>query len=569
MKKIIFGLIAFGVVCFATTGVLIYSHNQKIAQGEKHDIIEKSGDVSTEIKSGETSGENKKDEETVSGDIKENNKEKTLDLNGTYNENDIIISENAEIFNSVEIQIPQISGLKNKDIETKVNNSIREKIYSSLKEYSDIEYMSFYTNANFSNVLSIICTCGLKDDWKEIYLNYELINGEELKLDDLLSKNTDIYTVVRKAFYRAAAGSAVRNEDIEEPKYDPTTNTWYIYRYEWNTSTESSEKKKVEFVIDEDEVAQNIANFINSSRKDFFFSSQGVYLKTYNYFVNFTDIADNIVIYDKYLTDESLYERDDIGLKNLFTCAFSCSNVVKYQDYKMLGDNLFYDVAIKESDTVIWNRINAAGVNEKMCELLKKKSYKKLEEYKELASKNPDKFYVVIIRPLVSMLDFENNAENTYFIKTQLDIKLAENQESKEANMKQIKEQYRYPNVSFYGSAGDYYYDYNNPAKIVFEPVEWYDLKTLEKIDIEKYYNENEEYREFLNNVIKAKLAETYPTINSELEVESIKYDMKEDKGYFECVVIVHFKENEYGVDNIKLYTTTYTEIMYSGPAGL
>lgn len=543
MKKIIFGLIAFGIVCFAATGVLIYKHNEEILAKDNNQENKSNG--------------NKEEQE------------KTLDLNGTYNENDIIISENAEIFNSVEIQIPQISGLKNKAIETKVNNSIREKIYSSLKEYSDIEYMSFYTNANFSNVLSIICTCGLKDDWKEIYLNYELINGEELKLDDLLSKNTDIYTVVRKAFYRAAAGSAVRNEDIKEPKYDPTTNTWYIYRYEWNTSTESSEKKKVEFVIDEDEVAQNIANFINSSRKDFFFSSQGVYLKTYNYFVNFTDIADNIVIYDKYLTEESLYEKDDIGLKNLFTCARSCSYVVKYQDYKMLGDNLFYDVAIKESDTVIWNRINAAGVNEKMCELLKKKSYKKLEEYKELASKNPDKFYVAIIRPLVSILDFENNAENTYFINIQLDIKLAENQESKEVNMKQIKEQYRYPNVSFYGSAGDYYYDYNNPAKIVSEPVEWYDLKTLEKIDIEKYYDENEEYREFLNNVIKAKLAETYPTINCELEVESIKYDIEKDKGYLECVVIVHFKENEYGVDNIKLYTTTYAEIMYNGPAGL
>ena len=88
-------------------------------------------------------------------------------------------------------------------------------------------------------------------------------------------------------------------------------------------------------------------------------------------------------------------------------------------------------------------------------------------------------------------------------------------------------------------------------------------------IDIEKYYDENEEYRAFLNNVIKAKLAETYPTINSELEVESIKYDIEEDKGYLECVIIVYFKENEYGVDNIKLYTTTYAEIMYSGPAGL
>ena len=568
MKKIIFGLIAFGVVCFAMTGVLIYSHNQKMAQEEKNDIIEKSGDVSTEVKSGETSGENKKDEETVSGDIKENNKEKTLDLDGTYNENDIIMNENLENYNGLTISVPQISGLKNKAVENKVNNSIREKVHNVVKEYSSINSISLI--ANFSNVISIeLAVSDGKDKYDCIYFNYELVNGEELKLEDLLTKNADMYTIVRKAFYGRAAKSILMDEGAEKPKFDPTKNAWYAYEWIWDENVHEYTEQKREYIIDENEIAENMESFLNSSEKKFFFTPQKLYLQNYAYCVDLANIADEVVIYDKYLTKESLYERDDIGLKNLFTCARSCSNVVKYQDYKMLGDNLFYDVAIKESDTVIWNRINAAGVNEKMCELLKKKSYKKLEEYKELASKNPDKFYVVIIRPLVSILDFENNAENTYFINTQLDIKLAENQESKEVNMKQIKEQYRYPNVSFYDSAGDYYYDYNNPAKIVSEPVEWYDLKTLEKIDIEKYYDENEEYREFLNNVIKAKLAETYPTINCELEVESIKYDIEKDKGYLECVVIVYFKENEYGVDNIKLYTTTYAEIMYSGPAGL
>ena len=170
MKKIIFGLIAFGIVCFAATGVLIYKHNEEILEKDNN-------------------------QENISNGNKEE-QEKTLDLNGTYNENDIIISENAEIFNSVEIKIPQISGLKNKDIETKVNNSIREKIYSSLKEYSDIEYMSFYTNANFSNVVSIICTCGLKDDWKEIYLNYELItvNCELKKYEIIKPKYRYLYS---------------------------------------------------------------------------------------------------------------------------------------------------------------------------------------------------------------------------------------------------------------------------------------------------------------------------------------------------------------------------------------
>ena len=518
MKKIIFGLIAFGIVCFAATGVLIYKHNEEILEKDNN-------------------------QENISNGNKEE-QEKTLDLNGTYNENDIIISENAEIFNSVEIKIPQISGLKNKDIETKVNNSIREKIYSSLKEYSDIEYMSFYTNANFSNVVSIICTCGLKDDWKEIYLNYELINGEELKLDDLLSQNTDIYTVVRKAFYRAAAGSAVRNEDIEEPKYDPTTNTWYIYQYVWNDATKSSEKTKVEFVIDEDEVAKNIANFINSSRKDFFFSSQGVYLKTYDYFVNFTDIADNIVIYDKYLTEESLYEKDDIGLKNLFTCARSCSNYLQYQDYGMYGDNLFYDVAIAREYMAL-SRIDEVELKEAIYELLKTNLYEKLAEYKEIAKQNPNKFYIAIIRPQVLDIYFPNNMYNTFFIEVNMQTKVGENEESKEENLKEIKGEYRYYNVGFYGSPGDYYFP--STLQHSYTEEEWIELPTLQKIDIDKYYDENPEYKDFINQVIKNELSKDSIPFE-ELEIERITYDFKKER------MIVNFKENEYNLVETIIY---------------
>lgn len=548
MKKIIFGLIAFGIVCFAATGILIYKHNEEImTKDNNQENVSKSGDNAKENNHENKSGDNVKedDHQNKSGDnTEEQVKEKTLDLNGTYNENDIIINENIENRNGVEIKIPQISGLKNKDIETKVNNSIKEKIYSSLKEYSDIEYMSFYTSANFSNVISIICTCGLKDDWKEICLNYELINGEELKLYDLLSKNADIYTIVRKAFYRDAARSAISYENIEEPKYDPITNTWYTYQYVWNDATNSYEETKVEFVIDEDEIAKNIENFMNSSRKEFFFTPQMIYLKNGNYSVDFSDIADSIVIYDKYLTEESLYEVDNIGLKNLFTCASSCGEYVQYQDYNMYGDNLFYDIVIAKGGFAL-NRINEQNLKETIYELQKTKAYEKLNEYKEIAKQNPDEFYVVIIRPVVHTLDFPDDMDNTFFIEVHLQTKVDENKKSKEENLKEIKNEYRYPNIAFYGSAGDYYYTEN--IKNYSTEKEWLELSTLQKIDIDKYYNENSEYKNFINQAIKNKLSKDSIPFE-ELEIEKISYDLEKYQ------MNVNFKENAYGLEETKIY---------------
>ena len=114
------------------------------------------------------------------------------------------------------------------------------------------------------------------------------------------------------------------------------------------------------------------------------------------------------MIYDKYLTEESLYEKDDIGLKNLFTCARSCSNYLQYQDYGMYGDNLFYDVAIAREYMAL-SRIDEVELKEAIYELLKTNLYEKLAEYKEIAKQNPNKFYIAIIRTQVLDIYFPNN----------------------------------------------------------------------------------------------------------------------------------------------------------------
>ena len=46
MKKIIFGLIAFGIVCFAATGVLIYKHNEEILAKDNNQENKSNGNKS-------------------------------------------------------------------------------------------------------------------------------------------------------------------------------------------------------------------------------------------------------------------------------------------------------------------------------------------------------------------------------------------------------------------------------------------------------------------------------------------------------------------------------------------
>ena len=88
--------------------------------------------------------------------------EKTLNLDGTYSQNDLIISESDFFIEECKVntKIPQISGLKNSNVENKINDNIKSKItekiieMESLENISEISCISNYSIANYSNILS-------------------------------------------------------------------------------------------------------------------------------------------------------------------------------------------------------------------------------------------------------------------------------------------------------------------------------------------------------------------------------------------------------------------------------
>ena len=70
-----------------------------------------------------------------------------IDLYGTYDQNDLIINELKETYNGVEIEIPELNGLKNAKIQNKINKDIKNSVYDALKSLTDIRFANFYTRA--------------------------------------------------------------------------------------------------------------------------------------------------------------------------------------------------------------------------------------------------------------------------------------------------------------------------------------------------------------------------------------------------------------------------------------
>lgn len=160
--------------------------------------------------------------------------EKTIDLSGTYSQNDLIIEEIAYEGTNKKFKIPQINGLKNKKVQEKINihikNSIYDKIKSVLENNKESEISSSYhIRANFSNVLSVYFNIwtvygsdGNVND--TIRLNYELIDGENLKFEDIFKQDEDLRGILRLAIYRGLA-----QKQRDEQRRGIWTNSRYCY----------------------------------------------------------------------------------------------------------------------------------------------------------------------------------------------------------------------------------------------------------------------------------------------------------------------------------------------------
>lgn len=302
-----------------------------------------------------------------------------IDLYGTYDENDLLVQTVLEPWqDNVELQIPQIDGLKDTEIERKINQDIYNRVKALLTEYSKVNYGNYYVRGNFANVISISYHMGGGGRDDQLYLNYNLVTGERLELKDLFLKDADIIQCVRRAFYDMLAQKKIYSEDMD-----------------WTPDVAVSP--------DENQVYKLVKGYMESEEYQFMFTPSEIcfYYKDYVATLHMVDEADQIAVYSRFMTEESIFERDDIGFKNAFTCANTNYDCFEKIEYGYLEPNFWYDVTI-------WNDYNYM---EKQLETEKRERYlavekmyydsmnQKIAEYREIAKNNPDKFYMLFLKP--------------------------------------------------------------------------------------------------------------------------------------------------------------------------
>lgn len=447
MKKIFTGVVIFAIVSVLVTGALINIKNKK---NNVDDAL--SGDKPSGVT-----------------DETENISEKTIDLNGTYNENDLIIEEKiVETLKvdgeDVEIKIPQINGLKNKTVENKVNTDIRNRISEIIGKFasnSEVKNVNSYYDmtGNFSNVISGLWHISYEDTSKheeEVYINYELVNGKRLKLEDFFIKDMDFNTLIRKMVYKEIARG-------EAYYYDKEKQTWMDYiglGY-----VESPEYVEHDSDRDEEYLNKIMKRFMKKNEKDFYFSPTQIHIKLddndyydgvgciyhYNYYYYLKDIANEVTIYDKYLTKESIYESQDIGTKNIWTCSIPTELCV---EYGFAAENLYYEIASSYyyQFAYQYKGYEYESLLEKILNKAAKVAQEKVEEYKKIASDNPEKFHIVYLR---CELDWESDltkSKETVSAKTTEYITTTGITNKKKV-MDYLLDCYRYYNLHYYPSA--------------------------------------------------------------------------------------------------------------------
>ncbi len=506
------------------------------------------------------------------------NSEKTIDLYGTFDENDITFEKLSKTVNSGEnIQIPQIKGLKDKQIENKINQDIEKRIDKKLKEIKDNGGQKITDKYNdnekcyrgFSNVWSykytIIYYLEDKKEEEKIYFNYELVNGEKLNFEDLFTTNADIISIIRRAFYRTMSENST--EDIGNIYFDKEKNIWMIQLNKYDYEIEDNVNVYEEYTpsINEYDINKKINNFINSEKQEFYFTPSRLYIGNDYDCIEFKDIANEVVIYDKYLTDENLYENNNIGNKKLWTCAtvgiYQYDNT--YQEYGFAEDNLFYEIRMLpdyDADSYYPFKDAIEKINEKAIEPIKSK----LEEYKKIAKENKDKFYLLLLE---NSINYSTSEDIHYLISVNINefIFPPVNISEKEGMIDKIIECYRYYNLAFYNNSGLMYAiesgnDIFDNQNITYDKIERkedtkvYDARNLKEINsLDEVFVDSYDYMSMLKN----KLSFIIKSKEKNISQEELNNFVDNAEFYFDAYYI---KANVQGFDNM-IYLKNWEDI--------
>ena len=437
--KIIFVTI-FSVICLIITAILILYKNIEIE--------EKYGEI---VKEDST--------QAVDGVL-------GIDLRGTYNQNDLIVEEKKVSKEKVEIRYFQINGLKNKKVENKINKEI-EKIalncyQEEIKDLNEVINISVSMRqaSSFANTISfeLIYVAKIDDNddgWYQGFkgINYDLTTGAKINFKDIFTSNASIENILRNSSYYGLLTNRTENNLIGQL-----------------------------IISDYGDIENEIALINNTYKKgkitEFYFTPSEIhvfYEKDKSFKIKMEDYAEYIALYNRYITKESIFEKSNIGLKNLYNLSSRNNDLYYYSNYQK-EDNYFIDIVINYQSTE-QDEFAKEIVENKISDI-----EKEIERIKNLVGQNPDNYYILnyyisiytgeemsMQRNLTSCIERGNTYEITV-------------QDFKE-NIEPIIIEYNRKGNKLEES--DYIYDFSEILQTqVEEFIEYYDPETKEKIVI-------------------------------------------------------------------------------------
>lgn len=200
-----------------------------------------------------------------------------------------------------------IDGLKNQEVQNKVNSALSElELYQNRdgEEYCNVTF-------NVSNVLSVSCNGKSK--------NINLVTGEEIKLEDILQHDSNLRFILLDSIYKnmCAWGGC-------DPEY-------------WYDQTEYN---------DADDFVTEIFRDIQKKDYELILYNNSFYLET-DIDVEiglggfyFSDFLDDVTIYDRFLTNENIYEEEPSRFCHPQDCT-DYESEFSYDMMDFIADNVY------------------------------------------------------------------------------------------------------------------------------------------------------------------------------------------------------------------------------------
>lgn len=237
------------------------------------------------------------------------------------------------------IQFIQIDGLKNKDIQNKVNERLKQVSYNLKDRF-------VYTNvtANFSNILSVECS---NDKGQINTLNIDLSTGDDIPLEKVFVSSATINLYLSEGLYKTLAWQNLEIIDGEEVQNDMD-----------KVDTSEYEDK---FMM----IIKNYNNSISNLKYSIYPSSIRIYglidknildidmAEQISIDISLIDHMEEVGIYKRYLTKESIFENDSLGLKDIIVLTGDAQEeeYMTKISYGKISDNIFIEeVLLKNSD---------------------------------------------------------------------------------------------------------------------------------------------------------------------------------------------------------------------------